>query len=884
MKNDIQPQSGASNAVSGLQFTVTIIRNSRGIATKTIHLGADGKLVKRPCAQICEGFYVRTPIDGLVDFAQVLNGLQQNECPVYGVPADGFGEIILDNEPPRPGALSRTDQNFPFADNEPGVLMLDFDKREGAPSAHWREHDAQLIAVAPELVSVMRLWRPSCSAFILGPDGRLLSGAESWHCYLVVDRASEIPRIGHEIYMRYWRAGRGYIAINAAGVMMDRAPIDASVFHGSRIDFAAAPVLIGNLVRQWPADATDIVGELPMLMTSTVPRSAMSLATFRDTSPEIAAAKRANAAKAAEIREAWVARKAKELKERGSPRTEAELRNMLHSAATTNVLGPDFVLYHKTGAYTVAEIMADRQRWNGARFHDPIDGLTRNDDRIAGPLGFSKNGFAVLPTHARGGMMRFVLVAETVPEAAEAAAGAAPEPGEPFTDLRNAKRLVRLSGRNIRFIQARKAWLLWDGVRWRFDGDGGIVRLAKLTIQEMYKEVALIDDPETRVAMLKSLLKCEHAARIAGMVDLAKSELGVVLAPAALDADPWLLCLRNGVIELKTGAFRPGKREDFISKCASVAYDPDAHCPQWRAFLVRITGNDAELIAYLARVAGYTLTGLTVEEVLLILHGLGANGKSTFRETIFALLGDYGVACDASLLITPKNAGGPTPELARLQGARLVSVNETQERDQLNESRVKFITGTDTITARGLYADFFDFAPTHKTWLTTNHIPIVKGSDEGIWRRIHLIPFDQTIPAAERIRDFRETVLMPELPGILNWALEGLRDYLTNGLQPPARVLMASKEYRADMDVIAQWLEQRTTQKLHALTPVALLHADYAAWAQVNVGWELSAIALGRALAQRPGLAAHRDSRARYIRGIELKASVQALPMPVSLQ
>ena len=481
--------------------------------------------------------------------------------------------------------------------------------------------------------------------------------------------------------------------------------------------------------------------------------------------------------------------------------------------------------------------------------------------------------------------MRFLLINNALDtEAADAgeapADGDAPAPGEPFTDMRNAKRLVRLHGRNIRFINARKAWLIWDGVRWRFDGKRTIVRLAKLTIREMHKEAALIQDDKTRIQMLTHLLKCENAARIAGMIELAQSEPEVVLAPDKPDSDPWLLGVRNGVIELRTGAFREGRREDYISKCAGVACDPEARCPKWRAFLVRITGNDQGLIEYLARVVGYALTGSSREEVLFILHGLGANGKSTFRETVFALLGDYAIASGANLLITQKNASAASPELVRLQGARLVCVNETEERDQLNESRVKFITGTDKITARPLYGDEFHYAPSHKTMLTTNHIPVVKGSDEGIWRRLHLIPFEQTIPPAERVRDFRETVLMPEVPGILNWALEGLRDYLIGGLQPPECVLKASKEYRADMDVIAQWMEQRATLKPGALTPVALLHADYAAWSRVNVGFEMSAIAFGRELARRPGLVSHRDKRARYIRGLTLNSGIQVIAKP----
>lgn len=283
---------------------------------------------------------------------------------------------------------------------------------------------------------------------------------------------------------------------------------------------------------------------------------------------------------------------------------------------------------------------------------------------------------------------------------------------------------------------------------------------------------ALINDPDRRRAMLLHALKSQAATRLTAMIQLASSEIEVVLQPSMLDADPNLLGVQNGVINLNTGEFRAASREDYVTKFTGVSYDPDAKCPNWNAFLKKIVTDD-ELIKYLGRVVGYTLTGNTVEEVMFVLHGLGANGKSTFRETIFALLGDYAVGADASMLVTNKRAGGATPDLARLNGRRLVTVNETQQNDLLNESRVKFITGHDVITARNLFKEFFDFTPTHKTFLTTNHKPIIRGTDEGIWRRIHLLPFTKTIPAEEREVNFREKMLMPELPGIFELGTGG---------------------------------------------------------------------------------------------------------------
>jgi putative DNA primase/helicase len=271
------------------------------------------------------------------------------------------------------------------------------------------------------------------------------------------------------------------------------------------------------------------------------------------------------------------------------------------------------------------------------------------------------------------------------------------------------------------------------------------------------------------------------------MVSLAESEPTVVVAAKMLDADPWLLGVQNGVIELKTGSFRSARREDLITKRANVAFDPNAQCPEWSKFLNTVMGGDHSLLDYLQRVSGYTLTGIVSEEVLFVLYGTGNNGKSTYRETLHALFGDYALAADAGLLTERKKAGGATEEIARLKGRRFVAINKTAENDHLNEARIKFITSQDTITARNLYGHLFDFFPTHKTSLTTNHKPIVRGTDEGIWRRVQLIPFTIIIPKNAVEKDFRERRLMPELPGILNWALAGSRPTSSKDLTHPRR-------------------------------------------------------------------------------------------------
>ena len=421
---------------------------------------------------------------------------------------------------------------------------------------------------------------------------------------------------------------------------------------------------------------------------------------------------------------------------------------------------------------------------------------------------------------------------------------------ETFTDVGNARRLVRFGGEDLRYVHAWRSWLIWHDGHWRRDEDGAIVRMAKATVEEMFTEASRINDEAKRTALRNYALKSQNAQRLAAMIKLAESESAVVLSVEKLDVDPYLLGVRNGVIELRSGKFRAARQEDYVTKLAGVVYDAAAKCPQWESFLEKIIG-DAELIEYLKRATGYVLTGLTGDEVMFIPFGSGSNGKSTFIETVFFLMGDYAMAADASLLVTNKRQGGATPDLVKLHGRRLVAINETEQNDHLNESRVKFITSNQTITARGLYEGFIDFTPTHKTFMATNYKPIVKGTDEGIWRRIHLLPFVKVIPSEERDPNFRERVLLPELPGILNWAIDGLMAYWKVGLSPPAAVNAATDEYRKDMDIVGRWIEERCLLDKNAEETSRVLYEDYKGWADAEIGFYKKKIGFGRDLSSR---------------------------------
>ena len=376
-----------------------------------------------------------------------------------------------------------------------------------------------------------------------------------------------------------------------------------------------------------------------------------------------------------------------------------------------------------------------------------------------------------------------------------------PAGGYNLTDLGNARRLVHRHGRNLRYCWLWRKWLVWDGKRWVKDDTGEVYRLAKETVSSIYQEAAAAPNDEARKELGKHATRSEAGARIKEMVDLARSDVPVM--PDELDASPDLLNTESGTIDLRTGELREHRREDLITKIAPTTYRPDAAAPTWEAFLERVLPGE-DLRAFVQRAVGYSATGDTSEQCMFINYGGGANGKSTFQEAIAAALGDYAMRAPTEMLLAKRSDGVPN-DVARLKGARFVSASETEEGRRLAESRIKDLTGQDTITARFMKAEWFDFAPTHKLWLSTNHKPEIRGTDAAIWRRIRLVPWAVTIPPAEQDKKL-PIALRHELAGILAWVVRGCLQWRREGLQAPDEVRQATGEYRAEMDVLAGFL------------------------------------------------------------------------------
>lgn len=445
----------------------------------------------------------------------------------------------------------------------------------------------------------------------------------------------------------------------------------------------------------------------------------------------------------------------------------------------------------------------------------------------------------------------------------------------PMTDLGNADRFVDRHKDDVRYCDPWSKWLVWDEHRWRLDDTVTVQDYAKKTVRAIADDLHRLPTQTLRDAMVKHMRKSEQSPRVRAITDLARSHHGIPIRPGELDANRWVLNVRNGTLDLKTLKLQPHQRTDLITKLAPVDYDPDAAAPRWERFLDEIFAGDQELVHFVQRAAGYSLTGDTSAQVFFLLHGTGENGKSTFLEALRALLGDYAQQAPADTFLERKYQGIPN-DVARLQGARFVTATETGENRRLDETLVKRMTGGDRITARFLRAEFFEFEPLFKVWLATNHKPVVKGTDHAIWRRIRLIPFNVTIPADQRDNDL-PAKLHAELPGILNWAIAGLRDYTYgDGLEPPAAVTKATDEYRTEEDTLGRFIEERCTLDDTARVKASDLYKAYSQWCQDNGERYDKQTAFGRSLAER-GFDDFKSGGLIWRRGLDLQNAQETL-------
>ena len=422
--------------------------------------------------------------------------------------------------------------------------------------------------------------------------------------------------------------------------------------------------------------------------------------------------------------------------------------------------------------------------------------------------------------------------------------------GERLNDAGNADRFVARYGDEVRYVLELRAWLRWQDGHWRFDNSGEIMGLAEDVARSLFIEASRTQNQATRGLVARWANASLQLTRLKAMVELAQPKLAVSVTE--LDADPWLLGVQNGVVNLKSGAFRAAEQRDLITKLANVAFDAQATCPIWESFLSSSMNGNQALLDLLHVAAGYSLSGSTSEQVFFFLHGAGANGKSTFVNAIRELMGANGIQSPSETIMAQRttSASGPSPDIARLAGVRFVAMVETEDGQRLAESRLKQLTGGDAMTARVLYGTLFDFIPVLKLWLSGNHKPVIRGDDYGIWRRIVLIPFEVILPKERRDKHLPER-LRTEFPGILNWLIRGCLIWQKNGLKIPVEVEKQVAQYKTSMDLMAQWLADCCVHEPLGQCKARAAYQSFASWCKQGGHHPISEVRFSQKMTER---------------------------------
>ena len=412
-------------------------------------------------------------------------------------------------------------------------------------------------------------------------------------------------------------------------------------------------------------------------------------------------------------------------------------------------------------------------------------------------------------------------------------------------------------------------WVMWTGKFWRSDptsegsiATGFVDNLSRLIAREsaaLSRSASEESDEDRRTALMEqaeSLLKwavqSENERTIAAGLKLTKHAL--LIEYGALNADPWLFNVQNGTVDLRTGMLRPHDPDNLITFISPVTYNSVATCPNWERFLLEVFAGDAEMVAFIQRAVGWSLTGVVKERALFFLYGhAGKNGKTTMVEAIMKLVGNYGESCygygrkvGAETFMKSRNMEDNQRKAATLAGPRFICTSEVDEEHRLNEQLIKDITGGDTIEGRRLYQEAFTFKPQFKPWMYGNHKPEIRGTDDAIWSRVRLVPFEVSFKGREDLELGEK--LEAELSGILNWAIQGCLDWQRHGLNPPEKVQAATREYREEMDVFGPFIRECCVIHREAEVRANNLWSAYKAWCADNSQREQNQTKFGKYL------------------------------------
>jgi len=415
--------------------------------------------------------------------------------------------------------------------------------------------------------------------------------------------------------------------------------------------------------------------------------------------------------------------------------------------------------------------------------------------------------------------------------------------GRDLTEMANARRFAEEHQKVLRYRASDRNWYVWDERVWQSDKEGSVLRLAQQTVERLWDAVSELPTGDLHTQGRRHARHSSSAAGLRAMISLAAADPRVIAPDDGFDAAPHLLNVANGTIDLRTGQLRPHRSSDLLTRLIEVEYDERATCPRFLQFLDEVLKEDEELQAFLQRAVGYSLTGETREQVLFFLVGHGGNGKTTLLEVLRALLAPYAAAADMATFL-PSRSDRIREDLFALKSARFVTAVEAGEQT-LDEVLLKRISGGDFLRARTLYRKSQEFRPEFKLWFAMNQLPAIRGTDDGIWRRVRVLPFEARIA---KVDHHLLEKLQAELPGILTWAVCGSRDFYEHGLQSPARVRETVHTYRLENDPVAAFLQDCCVREPLAKTVAGELYQAYVAWCFETVRPVLSTTAFGRAL------------------------------------
>ena len=478
-------------------------------------------------------------------------------------------------------------------------------------------------------------------------------------------------------------------------------------------------------------------------------------------------------------------------------------------------------------------------------------------------------------------------VLKSIPQAAPAAARG------PLTDVYNACRFAQRHAGSLAYCPQKGQWLEFDGNHWAADEMRHVMQHAIQVTRDLLSESQILiakamqagtdaeRDKKTAIAqaMLDWARKSQAKPRLDAMLGLAQTDPALTVHQSKLDEDDMLLGVQNGVLDLESGEFRDGRPGDFITRQAGCVWQGDeteTACPRWEQFLAEIQ-PDPDVRWWLQKFIGYCLTGSTREQIFAIFQGKGKNGKSVLMTVMKRLLGTYAATAQFETFCE-NDKSAIRNDIAALDKVRLVFASEGKDGARLDEGIIKQMTGEDEVTARFLHRELFTYKPRYKIVLVTNHKPVINGTDEGIWRRPVLVPFPTFFPESKRDKGLVDK-LLAELPGILSWAMVGLRAWKEQGLELPRVLALANAEYRQESDVVGLWIDDRChvddlpVDLSEIVTPIADLYKNYEIWVREAGHRALSSKSLAEKLVER-GHARCRDKRgARAVRGIRLRSA-----------